>query len=163
MPPTVDDNELVQIARSAYGPLLLFARQWDETLAEDVVQTAMMKFWQCFKGAEKPDNIAAWLFQTVRNELKYRIRQQKTDQKHLELHAGTRPPWFLPSAETRLDAETVAEELARLPIELREVIVAKIWGDLSFEEIAELLGTSRSTAHRRYVDGLEQLRKKVKR
>ncbi len=157
------DSEFMGIAQAAYGPLVLFARQWDDDLAEDVVQTAMMKFWQCFKNSEKPENAASWLFKTVRNELKYRIRQKKSDKKHIELHAKTQPPWFLSSPETRLDAKTVANELAKLSIEFREVIVAKIWGDLTFAEVAELLGLPRSTAHRRYLDGLKQLREKVKR
>ncbi len=157
----IDAQGFQQIVQAAYGPLLLFARQWDENGAEDVVQTALMKFWQCFDHATPPDNAKAWLFQTVRNELKYRTRQQTTSKKHLEIHAQSKTPWFWPTPETKIDAATVAEELVLLPLEFREVIVAKIWGDLTFDEVATLLGISRSSAHRRYLEGLEQLRKRV--
>lgn len=158
-----ESSELEVIVRSAYGPLLLYARQWDDNLAEDAVQTAMIKLASRLDTADRPENILAWLFQVVRNELKYRSRQQRTSRKHLEHYAQARRPWFITSTETRLDAEEVAAKLAALPLEQRETIVARIWGDLSFEEIATLLGTSSSTAHRRYVEGLQTLKKMVQR
>ena len=48
--------------------------------------------------------------------------------------------------------------LKSLPIEEREVVVLRIWGGRSFEEIAELIGKSTSTAHRRFETGLKTLR-----
>ena len=41
--------------------------------------------------------------------------------------------------------------------EQREVIVARHWGGLSFEQIAEVVGCSASTAFRRYAAGVEEL------
>ena len=43
----------------------------------------------------------------------------------------------------------------------REVVVARLWGELSFREIGEITGTSESTAHRRYQGALARLREKV--
>jgi RNA polymerase sigma-70 factor (ECF subfamily) len=48
-----------------------------------------------------------------------------------------------------------------LPLELREVIVARLWGGLTFEAVAALAGTSVPTAHRRYQAGLAQLRERL--
>lgn len=158
-----EDKEFERIVRSTYGPLLLFARQWDQGLAEDAVQTALLKLSQNLRSGDCPENISAWLFKVVRNELKYRLRQHKSGLKHAETYALSRKPWFTSAPEVKLDAETVAVKLAELPFEQREAIVAKIWGELSFEEIAELLETSRSTAHRRYTEGIETLRKKLHR
>ena len=45
--------------------------------------------------------------------------------------------------------------------EQREVIVARHWGGLSFEQIAEVVGCSASTAFRRYTAGVEDLRKQL--
>ncbi len=41
------------------------------------------------------------------------------------------------------------------------MIVAHLWGGLTFEQIAELAGCSPSTAHRRYVAGLANLRERL--
>ena len=160
-----DDNELQRHVETAFGPLLLYAKQWDEDAAEDVVQTAVWKFLWEFGGKRKPlpENTAGWLFRVVRNEMNHRFRREKLKRRHNQQYAESREVWFTPSLETTVDAKIVTENLRKLPMENREVIVAKIWGELSFEEIAELLGTSRSTAHRRYVEGLAELKNMVKR
>ena len=54
-----------------------------------------------------------------------------------------------------------AQALGRLPDEQRAVIVARIWGGLTFEEVAEAVGCSASAAHRRYHAGLEALRERL--
>jgi RNA polymerase sigma-70 factor (ECF subfamily) len=48
--------------------------------------------------------------------------------------------------------------LRRLPAEQREVILLKLSEDLTFREIAELLGLPRATAASRYRLALERLR-----
>ena len=47
--------------------------------------------------------------------------------------------------------------IERLPPLEREIVVARIWGDLPFDEIAELVDVSTSTAHRRYQKALAML------
>jgi len=49
-----------------------------------------------------------------------------------------------------------------LPLEEREVIIARIWGGLTFAEIAELVNCSLPTAHRRFQAGLMQLRERLR-
>jgi DNA-directed RNA polymerase specialized sigma24 family protein len=48
-----------------------------------------------------------------------------------------------------------------LPVEQREVIVAHLWGGLTFEQIGELIDASSSTAHRWYLAGLVTLRERL--
>jgi RNA polymerase sigma-70 factor (ECF subfamily) len=48
-----------------------------------------------------------------------------------------------------------------LPLEQREVVVARIWGGLTFEEVARLAGCSLPTAQRRYQAGLAVLRERL--
>ena len=165
MSPLPDGNDLDRLVETAFGPVLLYARQWDEDAAEDVVQTALWKFLREFGDKRKPppENAAGWLFRVVRNEMNHRFRRKKMKREHDKRYAESREPWFVPSLETTVDAAIVTEHLRKLPLENREVIVMKIWGELSFEEIAELLGTSKSTAHRRYVEGLAELKNMVRR
>ena len=67
----------------------------------------------------------------------------------------------LPAEGDRLDAIEAARALEELPVEQREVIIARLWGELSFEEIANIYGTAVSTAHRRYQQGIAALREKL--
>ena len=150
---------LAEIVDNHVDALLLFARQWSAALAEDVVQEAFLQLVRRVKANDPPDNVVAWLYRVIRNELitghHARCRSQAREQ-HV---ASERPEWFEPSVDTQLDAIRAAEQLETLPIDERETVVARIWGGLSFEEIASLTKTSRSTAHRRYLSAIDVLRK----
>ena len=102
-----------------------------------------------------------WLFRVVRNELISRHHESRRSRARENRVASERPGWFEPSVETRLDAIRAVEELQTLPIDQRELIVARIWGGLAFEEIAVLTESSRSTVHRKYCSALETLRRNL--
>jgi RNA polymerase sigma factor (sigma-70 family) len=140
-----------------HGPaLVLYARQiCDEP--EDVVQEGFLEFME---QPARPDNVAAWLFRVVRNRALDRIRSsQRRKSRHLKVAGGEQ--WLTVNFDSQLDAVTVTDSLKELDADLREIITARIWGELSFEQIGDLLNTSSSTAHRRYVEGLELLREKL--
>jgi len=132
--------------------LILYARQWAEREAEDVVQDAFLKL---LKATPPPDEPKAWLYRVVRNAAIDRTRKRR----------WFRPPpldnWFetLPDKEQPFDGVELTQLLEALPEHIREIVIAKIWGNLNFREIAELLGRPISSVHREYQSGLEQLRK----
>jgi RNA polymerase sigma-70 factor (ECF subfamily) len=49
--------------------------------------------------------------------------------------------------------------LESLPESTREIVIAKIWGGLTFKEIAELTGRPISSVHHEYQGGIERLKK----
>ena len=55
----------------------------------------------------------------------------------------------------------LAAALDVIPDDQREAVIARTWGGLSFEQIAEIAGCSTSTAHRRYEAGLAALRERL--
>jgi RNA polymerase sigma-70 factor (ECF subfamily) len=59
--------------------------------------------------------------------------------------------------------EHLDQALARLPAEQREVVVLKIDGDLTFAELADVLGISPNTAASRYRYAMEKLRADLER
>jgi RNA polymerase sigma factor (sigma-70 family) len=139
------------------GPLVLYARQWCET-AEDVVQDALLRLVQ---ETRPPDNVVGWLYRVVRNGAISAARSATRRWRHEATAAAAGQPWFDPSPGDRLDAAAATAALAQLPLEQREVIVARLWGGLRFEEIAELTGGSKSTVHRHYEAGLAALRERL--
>ncbi len=141
--------------------LELYARQWCET-PEDVVQEAFLKL--AGQGTS-PSHPAAWLFRVVRNGAIAAGRSAMRRRRHEARAAIGATPWFEPARLAGegglLDPETAAAELRALPIEQREVIVAHLWGGLTFEQIAEVAGCSSSTAHRSYSAGIATLRRRL--
>ena len=91
-----------------------------------------------------------------------RPRRASGDQRRRarEGEFGASEVWFA-SVDDQLDAQEAVRCLGGLSLELREVIVARIWGGLTFDEIARLVGCSLPTAHRRYQAGLTELRERI--
>ena len=75
--------------------------------------------------------------------------------------ASRREPWFVRTEDDRLDAAAATHALASLPDAERETIVARLWGGLSWDEIARLIGASPSSVQRWYQQGLAGLRERL--
>ena len=154
--PAASARQLAELV-DRHGPaLVLYARQICNE-PEDVVQEAFLEFME---QSTRPDNVAAWLFRVVRNRGLDRVRSSRRSKNR---HAAASPgkPWLTVDFDGQLDAATVTESLKELDADFREIITARIWGELSFEQIGDLIGISSSTAHRQYLEGLEQLREKL--
>jgi RNA polymerase sigma-70 factor (ECF subfamily) len=154
--PAASARQLAELV-DRHGPgLVLYARQiCDEP--EDVVQEAFLEFME---QSAQPENVAAWLFRVVRNRALDRVRSSRR-RKNRHTVASQNEQWLTVNFDGQLDAATVTESLKELDADFREIITARIWGELSFEQIGDLIGTSSSTAHRRYVEGLELLQEKL--
>jgi RNA polymerase sigma factor (sigma-70 family) len=155
MPP-LTPQDLGRLYRQHAPALRLFARQWP-ACGEDVVHDA---FVALARQTRPPENLRAWLYQVVRTGALAAARSAGRRRKR-EGAASAPEAWFT-TTHDRLDAEVAARSLATLPLEQREVIVARLWGGLTFDEVARLVGCSLPTAHRRYHAGLTELRTRLK-
>jgi RNA polymerase sigma-70 factor (ECF subfamily) len=151
-------EQLSRLVDDYAAALVLYARQWCAA-AEDVVQEAFVKL-----AAQRPPphNVAGWLYRVVRNGARAAARSERRRRHHESAAALRTPSWFTPKEAARLDAETATAALQTLSLELREALVAHLWGGLTFEQIGELTGVSSSTAHRRYLAGLSALRERLR-
>jgi len=144
------------------GALALYAAQWTEG-ADDCVQEALIEL---ARQPRLPESPVAWLYRVVRNraisQFRAASRRERREQlaARLRLTNGEAREGEAP-AEPSIEAEELATALASLPDELREVVVARTWSGLNFEQIADLAGCSTSTAHRRYEAGLVALRQRL--
>ncbi len=138
--------------------LTLYARGWCET-PEDVVQDALV---QLVRQPRLPERVVPWLYRVVRNGAISASRAAVRRRRHEAVAAQHEEGWFVGGAADRLDAQAATRALQELPDEQRETIIARLWGGLTFEDIAELTDTSSSTAHRRYEAGLAALRGRLR-
>jgi RNA polymerase sigma-70 factor (ECF subfamily) len=137
--------------------LVLYARQWCDT-PEDVVQEA---FLMLVRQAAAPENLVGWMYRVVRNRAINVARScRRLSRREIAVVARSQP-WFVSHDADRLDAAAASGALAELPAAEREAIVARLWGGLSFEEIARLSGSSASTVYRCYRRGLAALRERL--
>jgi RNA polymerase sigma-70 factor (ECF subfamily) len=150
----VDLELLTHLLDKHSAALVLYAQQWCDT-PEDVVQVAFIRL---MRERPVPENTVGWLYRVARNEAVTQARSQNRRTRHEATAGSLRQAWFTPSADDPLDAAAAVAALKSLPRETREVIVLRLWSGLSFEEIADLIGKSSSTAHRWYEAGLTTLR-----
>ena|SRR5271165_6846436 len=152
----MNPTELARLIDVHAAGLVLCARQWCAE-PEDVVQDAFLKL---ARQVRPPDDALAWLYRVVRNGA---IDSAKTARRRRHRESASARParWFVEPEVDGLDAETAVAALERLGAEEREVIVARHWGGLSFEQIARIVGCSASTAFRRYSAGVLELREKL--
>lgn len=143
---------LGRLYRQHAPALRLFARQWP-SVADDAVHDAFVRLSQ---QEPPPGRVVPWLYQTVRNAALAAQRSAWRRRKR-EDAARVGEAWFS-RADERLEANEAARLLRELPLEVRETLVARLWGGLTFDEIATLTHCSLPTAHRRYQAGLAELK-----
>jgi RNA polymerase sigma-70 factor (ECF subfamily) len=166
-PPTermvdISDDESWKDWFQRHGPkLLLCARQWTRSLAdaEDVVQEAFVRFWRNQRGlGGEPQGL---LFTSVRRAAIDLARRNSRRSAREELSAGgleSTEPVFETPLEGDDRREAIEAALRGLPGEQREVLVLKIWGEFTFEQIAAQLSIPPNTAASRYRYALAALR-----
>ena len=145
-----------------YGPrLLLCAKQWTRSLAdaEDVVQEAFVRYWRHQRSL--PGEPMALLVTSVRRAAfdlarrnGRRVAREERTVQDLDVCGSAFQP-FVEGDERRAAIEGA---LQRIPSEQREVLVLKIWGELTFEQIGRELDLSPNTAASRYRYALSALR-----
>ena len=133
----------------------LFARQWTGS-PEDVVQDAFVALASL---VDEPRDPTAWLYRAVRNAAINAGIAERRRKRREAVAVQQIPTWFeADPTSDEIDPGAAQAALGELPDPQREVIVAHLWGGLTFEQIATLTGTSSSTAHRHYQAGLRILR-----
>jgi RNA polymerase sigma factor (sigma-70 family) len=155
MPGPIDADQLGRLLDELAPALALYAAQWTDA-ADDCVQEALVEL---AGQPAAPDNVRAWLYRVVKHRAlnaargARRRRDRETRAADCRLMATYQSTSF-----DGWDALAVTDALGRLESTKREVVVMRIWGSLTYEEIAAALSIATSTAHRHYQQALEHLR-----
>jgi RNA polymerase sigma-70 factor (ECF subfamily) len=139
-----------------HGPALaLYAAQWTDA-ADDCVQEALVEL---AKQQQSPVQVVAWLYRVVKHRaLNVARGDRRRRERELRAMAERFPESEKPSAFDS-DATTVATDaLVQLGPDERELVVMRIWGNLTYEEIGAALNISTATAYRQYERALAKLR-----
>jgi RNA polymerase sigma-70 factor (ECF subfamily) len=132
----------------------------DPQEAEDVVHDVFVSFAKGAGDFELKGSLKAYLATSVVNRVRGRARRERVQQRRMD------EPGPLPSDQGGPEEPLVysercrrlAEALAELPYEQREVVVLKVKDGMKLKDIARLQGVSISTVNGRYRYGLDKLR-----
>jgi RNA polymerase sigma-70 factor (ECF subfamily) len=154
---------------------LVYRTLRDEAEAEDLAQNVFLQVYKSAKRYESRAKFSTWLFTIARNlclnELRRRSRHpaESLEETHGEHEGQLQRQYedkknFLPT-ETLLHSELaqkIEEALAELPENQRTAILLCRQEDLSYEEIAKVLGCSLSATKSLIHRGREVLKQKLK-
>ncbi len=148
----------------------------NEADAEELVQEAALLAYKGFDRFELGTNFKAWFKTILRNRFisGYRKKQREVPTVDLEdapdlymynksLESGLATQTSEPAKYVieRLDAEQVGDALAELPMEFREAATLYFTQDMSYQEIADVLGVPVGTVRSRLHRGRKLLQKKL--
>lgn len=156
------------LVRRYATPLLTYLARMcgDSHRAEELVQEAFLAVWVKRKTYKLNKPFRAWLYTIATNKCRSAFRGNKgKTMASLEDN-----PAAVPASETDTPVDAmlgseragiVAGAVARLPEQQRMVVTLRVWGGMSYSEIAISAGTAEATIRSHMHRALESLRKSL--
>ena len=134
----------------------------DAEAAKDIVQGVFLKVYERRSQLLHPESFKAWLLIIARNDcltyLRKATRMSRLDEENED------DVFALPTSEIDRDEETaiVSRAVARLNPELNEDVILREYENLSYKEIADVLGVTESIVKSRLFSARQQLYARLK-
>lgn len=126
--------------------------------AADLLQNTFVRLFRYRDKLRQVTNLRAYAFCLARNEW-----ARWAQQRQREVPREVWEPWFEPvaksAADETLDLEVLQQALRRLEPEQREVVELKTYGQLTFQEIADVVQRPVGTVATWYRRAIEQLQR----
>ena len=131
----------------------------DLDAAEDVVQESFIKAYRRLHLFEGRASFRSWLYQIALNTARNRFRKHAREVMNgdqLEMAVDGRLDETLMERDVR---STLLREVEKLPDRQKQALSLRVFEDLSFKEIAEIMGCPYDTAKANYRHALMKLKK----
>jgi len=111
-------------------------------LTQDTFARALLHYHQ-----DRPEHLQAWIMRIARNLCLDHLRCRKSRGQHHSISEHSAIEWQTPEdlAGAQEDIRIVRRAIAKLPPCLREVLLMREYGELSYYEISRALGIGRGT------------------
>jgi RNA polymerase sigma-70 factor (ECF subfamily) len=120
----------------------------DESITEDIVSDV---FYKSFKSIKKfsgstEKELSSWMYRIAYNSV---IDYYRTKKEHIELESIEETQGMIVNFSGNIDDNTtidnIQEFLKRIPDEQKNIIIMRIWDDLSYKEISSITGKNVDT------------------
>jgi len=169
MPPLNQGGDIGQAALAYLDGLYGYAMSLshNQAEAEDLVQETYLRAVRSFDQLRPESNLKSWLYTIMRNTWLNQMRHAHSGPQFVDIDeeqeqnpvtqakSGDNPhAWYVSSIER----EHVRAAVEGLPQAYREVIVLREFEELSYDQIAAILGCAAGTVMSRLARGRERLR-----
>jgi len=129
--------------------------------AEDAVQEAFARLWS--RRIRPSGDLVPYVFAAVRNAAIDQVRRRPPELREPDASIFNGLSEDASSASVTAEEHRLLESAVRaLPDDQRETVVLKIYGGLTFQQVAETLDAPLQTVASRYRRALEQIGRRVK-
>lgn len=153
-------SELVQRHQKQMMRVALrLVRDWDT--AEDIVQESFIKAYQNIKGFAEKASFKSWMYQITLNTAKNRLRtmgRESIGVEHLTVAVSDQTVNRMIEVDMK---KLIRAEVAKLPNRQQTALTLRIFEDLSFKEIAEIMQCPYDTAKANYRHALLKLKERM--
>lgn len=150
-------SELVKRHQQAlYRLCIRFVK--DPDAAEDIVQDSFVKAYQKIHLFEGRSSFKSWLFQIAVNTAKNKLRETQAESLDLEDNQLAVDSVAHQRLEDYDLKELVQKYVERLPEKQRTALMLRVFEDLSFKEIAQIMNCPYDTAKANYRHALIKLK-----
>jgi RNA polymerase sigma-70 factor (ECF subfamily) len=154
-----DVDGFMELCRRYYPTMVAIARGilGDHHFAEDAAQEALARACRRLPSLNEPRRFGAWLATICRNQATDMVRRTPK----MESLGARDVPADVPQQSA--DLEAVRRAVESLPPESREVLYLKYRGDLSHQQMSDLLGISLQAVHGRLKRAKQAVREYLER
>tara|TARA_B100001248_G_scaffold262728_1_gene261736 strand:- start:9318 stop:9932 length:615 start_codon:yes stop_codon:yes gene_type:complete len=148
-----------ELVKRHQKPLFQFIIRYtrNENLAEDIVQDAFIRAYTKIHTFEERAAFKSWLYRIALNLAKNKLRREKPQYSIDNVKVGK-----VAEAESALVYETIQKriqvEIDALPAKQKEALHLRVFEDLAFKEIAEIMDCPYDTAKANYRHALLKLK-----
>lgn len=130
----------------------------DMGLAEDVVQESFIKAFEKLNSFEGRSSFKSWMFQITVNTARNKIREMRHETTDIDsVHLAVAAVAETGMVHTAI-ADILHDEVEKLPFKQRTALVLRVYEDMSFKEISEIMECPYDTAKANYRHALLKLR-----
>lgn len=163
---SLDRDEWKQWFEENSSRLFLYARQQTRTEsdAEDVLQDAFVRMWNTAQKEPELDlpNLPFAYTSVRRGAIDLARKNQRRQAREETAHEDRDDvQWFEYGIEDKERNAQLEKAMKRLPEKYQEVLTLKIWGEQTFQTIADMQGISINTVASRYRYALQGLRREL--
>jgi len=130
--------------------------------AEDLTSITFSKAWENFKNFDQnKGSVSAWLYKIARNTVIDYWRAKKFEYDIEDIWDLSSGEDIKVDTENVLKLESVRKYMKNLSSGDRDILIMRVWQELSYKEIAEILGKNEASCKMAFCRALSRLKKEM--
>lgn len=136
----------------------VFYKTYNKEIAEDITSQTFFKALNNIQSVDPERSFSSWLYKIAQNTVIDHYRKDRPTQDIDDVWDISDETDFVHDIETDLQFKKVKKHLDQLSLVERDIIIMRVWQDMSYKEIAEVVGKTEANCKMIYSRSIKKLR-----